>query len=105
MTRPMMRGASLAWLVVVLIAGSYLAWRVETGLTFRTDLMALLPMDEQDAAMQGAQETVTQALSRQIVLLAGHADRDTARAAAQTLGDALVRSGLVKLTDTGIDAD
>ena len=80
MTRTMMRGAALSWLVIVLIAGSYLAWRVETGLTFRTDLMALLPMDEQDAAMQRAQVTVTQALSRQIVLLAGHAERypDTA---------------------------
>jgi predicted exporter len=100
-----MRTAALAWLAVVLIAGSYMAWRAEIGLTFRTDLMALLPMDEQDAAMQRAQETVTQALSRQIVLLAGHADRDAARAVAQTLGDALVRSGLVKLTDTGIDAD
>ena len=101
----MIRRAASLWLAVVLIAGSYLAWRVETGLTFRTDLMALLPMDQQDAAMQRAQETVTQTLSRQIVLLAGSADRATARDVARNLGDLLTRSGLVKLTDTAIDAD
>jgi predicted exporter len=101
----MLRRAALLWLVVVLIAGSYLAWRVESGLTFRTDLMALLPMDQQDAAMQRAQETVTQRLSRQIVLLAGHADRKTARDVARNLGDLLTKSGLVSPTDTAVDAD
>jgi predicted exporter len=101
----MIRRAALLWLAVVLIAGGYLAWRVETGLTFRTDLMALLPMDQQDAAMQHARETVTQSLSRQIVLLAGHKDRATARDVARTLGDLLTKSGLVELTDTAIDAN
>jgi predicted exporter len=67
--------------------------------------MALLPMDQQDVAMQRAQETVTRTLSRQIVLLVGDADRGAARAAASSLGEALSRSGLVALTDTGIDAD
>ena len=45
----MIRLAAALWLAIVLAAGAYLACRVGSGLTFRTDLMALLPMDQQDA--------------------------------------------------------
>jgi predicted exporter len=96
---------ALLWLAIVLSAATYLAWRVETGLTFRTDLMALLPTDQQDAAMQKASETVTKTLSRQLVLLTGDPDRTTARAAAQTLSDTLKQSGLFTPTNTTIDTD
>ena len=101
----MIRLAAALWLAIVLAAGAYLACRVGSGLTFRTDLMALLPMDQQDATAQRAQLAVTQSLSRQIVLLAGHPDRAVARQAAQTIGDELTRSGLMDVADTAIDAD
>ncbi|HEX4368792.1 MAG TPA: hypothetical protein VH023_18285 [Rhodopila sp.] len=97
--------AALLWLAIVLTAAAYLAWRVETGLTFRTDLMALLPTDQQDTAMQKASEAVTQTLSRQIVLLTGDSNRATARAAAQNLSDTLGKSGLFTPINTTIDAN
>ena len=101
----MSRLPALLWLAIVLIAATYLAWRAETGLTFRTDLMALLPTDQQDAAMQKASGTITKTLSRQLVLLTGDPNRNTARAAAQTLSDTLKQSGLFIPTNTTIDAD
>ena len=101
----MNRFFALLWLAVVLVAGSYLGWRIDAGLSFRTDLMALLPTDQQDAAAQRTQESVMAALSRQIVLLVGDSDRATARDVAREIGDRLVGSGLVERSDTAVDAD
>ena len=101
----MNRVFALLWLAVVLVAGGYLAWRIDAGLSFRTDLMALLPTDQQDAAAQRTQESVMAALSRQIVLLVGDSDRATARDVAREIGDRLVGSGLVERSDTAVDAD
>ena len=101
----MNRPLALLWLAIVLLAGTYLIWRVETGLSFRTDLMALLPPEQQDAALQRAQTAVSESLSRQLVLLVGDSDRTTARQAAQAISRDLTGSGLVTLSDTSIDAD
>ena len=71
----MRRKLALLWLVVMLAASLYLGLRLANGLGWRTDLMALLPRDEQDAGKQRAEDAVTRALSERVVLLVGHADR------------------------------
>ena len=55
---------ALIWLGVVMLAGGYLASRVSDGLGFRTDLMALLPREEQDPVLQHANDAVSSALAR-----------------------------------------
>ncbi|WP_431855366.1 MMPL family transporter [Azospirillum sp.] len=101
----MRRLAALLWLAIVLLAGGYLALRIHDGLGFRTDLLALLPREEQDPVLQRANDAVTKALGRRVLALVGHADRATARDAAAKLGDALLATGQVERVGEGIDAD
>lgn len=101
----MRRLAALLWLAVVLLAGGYLALRIHDGLGFRTDLLALLPREEQAPVLQRANDAVTRALGRRVLVLVGHTDRGTARAAAARLGDALMATGQVERVGDGIDAD
>jgi predicted exporter/predicted LPLAT superfamily acyltransferase len=99
------RVAAFVWLALVMLACAYLALRIHDGLGFRTDLMALLPREQQDPVLQRADDSVARALSRRIVILVGAADRDIARGGARSIGDALSRSGLVSLTTEGLDRD
>jgi predicted exporter len=101
----MSRLFALVWLAVVVLAGGTLAVRLHHGLAFRTDLMALLPREAQNPALQQANDMVARALSQKIVLLVGAADRDQARAAAAELGHRLEASGLAELTTGGFDPD
>ena len=101
----MRRLAALLWLAAVLLAAGYLALRLHDGLAFRTDLMALLPREQQDPVLQHADDAVAGALSRRVVILVGAPDRLAARQAAGAIGDALDRSGLVALTTNGFDKD
>jgi predicted exporter len=100
-----MRLAALLWLAVVLAAGLYLGWRLHEGLAFRTDLLALLPREAQDPAAQHADDVVTAALSRQIMVMVGDRDRDQARAAATAIAETLTRSKLVTLTTDSFGKD
>lgn len=101
----MIRLAALVWLIVVAAAGAYLGVRVHNGLHFRTDLMALLPRDEQDPNLQKANDAVTGALSRQVVVLVGHTDRNQARAAAAAISDILKKSNLVEIVTSSFGSD
>ncbi len=90
-----MRNLALIWLVVVVLAGGYLSFRLYQGLMFSTDLMALLPREERDPALQRANDAIVKSLSQRIVILAGHSDRVQARAAASAIRETLIQSGLV----------
>ncbi|CAO3424027.1 MMPL family transporter [Azospirillum doebereinerae] len=105
MRRNAARLAALVWLLVVAVAGVYLAGRVHAGLSFRTDLLALLPREEVDPVLQQANETVTRSLARRVVALVGHANRDEARAAARRLTDDLSATGLIETAGGGFDGD
>jgi predicted exporter len=94
------RAAAALWLAVVLAATAYVGWRVERGLSFQTDLMALLPMERHDPTLQRANELMTSAIAKRIVLLVGHETRDGARAAAAAVESALLQAGVMK-TDRG----
>ena len=101
----MKRPFALLWLALVLLGGAYLGWRVHAGLEFRTDLMALLPLEAQDPAAERAHAAVTRSLSRQIILLVGHPDRGAARAAAAEITTLLSGSGLTEADTAALDAD
>ncbi|HZB90474.1 MAG TPA: hypothetical protein VE397_03465, partial [Stellaceae bacterium] len=90
-----MKRAALLWLLVVLGASAYLLVRVVSGVPFQSDFAALLPQEERDPAVQQAKDRVASMLNRRILVLVGHRDRSTARAAGAALAEALRGSGLV----------
>lgn len=93
----MSRILAAVWLVIVLLLCGNLAWRVHQGLTFRTDLMALLPRDEANPALQRVNDTVTQSLARRVAILVGDRDRAKARRAAVVVAHTLAASGTMDI--------
>jgi predicted exporter len=93
----MTRWMAAIWLAAVVLLGVHLAWRVHQGLTFRTDLMALLPRDEADPALQRVNDDVALSLSRRVAFLIGDPDRARARHAATEIAQALTASSLVEV--------
>jgi predicted exporter len=83
-----MRGAALVWFALVLAAAVHVAL---SGLPVATDLMALLPREDRDEAVQRAKDAATGALSQRVVVLVGHAERERAHAAAAALEAGLAR--------------
>ena len=101
----MRNAAALAWLVLLLLAGGYLALRAVDGLELRTDLLALLPKEEQDPAFSAASDRIMQKVAGRVVLLIGSQDRAAARYAASEIEGALASAkvmapdGMSKNTD------
>ncbi len=89
-----MRGLAGIWLAIVVLAGAYLTVHVKTGLPLQTDILALLPAEEQNPAIRKANDIVTRELSRKVVVMVSHAGRDEAREAARAIGAAIEATGL-----------
>jgi predicted exporter len=83
------------WLVFVAIMGGVLVAQMRHGLPLSTDLLALLPQEERDPVLKTANEAISRALGRHVIVLVGHPERARARAAAQTMADALAATNLV----------
>lgn len=77
------------WLVVVAIMSGFLVMQVRHGLPLSTDLLALLPQEERDPVLKTANESISRALGRHVIVLVGHPERAKARAVARTMADAL----------------
>jgi len=90
------KALALLWLVLVLAAGLHVGTIAVSGLPLETDIMALLPREERDPAIQTAKDRMAQTLARRVVVLVGHAERDLARAEAADLRRRLTEAGLVK---------
>ncbi|OIR10091.1 hypothetical protein GALL_80190 [mine drainage metagenome] len=101
----MRRALALLWLLVVTAALAYLGLRLSSGLVLRTDLLALLPHEADDAARRQADDAVTRALSSRLLFLVGDPDRGRARAAAARLGRRLAASGLAEVSSDAWGAD
>jgi len=101
----MMRLAALLWLMAVALAGIYLLERLDQGLHFRTDLLALLPQEERDPVVQRANDVVTRSLSRHVIVLVGDKDRNIARTAATDIAHQMAGSGLVDINTNSFDKD
>ena len=100
----MRRALAAAWLAIVLLLGGNLAWRIHQGLTFRTDLMALLPRNEADPTLQRVNDEVARSLAGRVAMLVGDRDRDRARHAATVLAQTLAASKLVNITPVSTGA-
>jgi len=96
---------ALVWLVVVVSAVGYLAVRLHDGLPLRTDLLALLPREHQDPVLQRANDAVSRALARRVVVLVGDASRELAREAAARLAADMTATGLLDPVGDALDAD
>jgi predicted exporter len=86
---------AVLWLALVLLAGGHVIWAARDGLPLDSDLMALLPREERDPAVQHAKDRMAETLSRRLVVMVGHRDRAVARAQAAALRASLVAEGLV----------
>ena len=101
----MTRILALVWLAVVVLAVGYLVVRVHDGLPLRTDLLALLPREDQDPVLQQANDTVSRALARRVIVLVGHPSREVARDAATRLTADLIATGVVDPVADALDVD
>lgn len=82
LTHKGMRIGAVLWLCIAVVMTAYLGWRGYQGIAFRTDLLALLPQEEQNPVLHQAIDQITQQASRRIVFLVGHRDPAIARKAA-----------------------
>lgn len=101
----MMRKGAWLWLLAIAITASYLAFRLATGITLESSILALLPRAERDAAAQSVQDRIAESFSRRVVFLVGDASPAKAATAAHTLSAALERSGLIASLTSKIDPD
>ncbi|MDY0885221.1 MMPL family transporter [Dongia soli] len=101
----MRRLLALIWLVVLLALTGHLAWKYHAGLQFSTDILALLPREAETPLLEKANQAVTDAVSRRVVLLIGDPDRATARDVAAKLGQTLATTGLVRLEADSLSGD
>lgn len=92
----MRKALALLWLVLVLAAGAHVAWTARHGLPVDSDLMSLLPQEEQDPAVRAAKRHMAQTLSRRVVVMIGHAERAEARTQAARLRAHLLAEGLIR---------
>jgi predicted exporter len=95
----MRRVLAAGWLAIVVGAGIYLTVLGIAGFPIRTDLLALLPREERDPAMQKAKEAVSRNLGRRLLLAFGDSNRARARTAARQATAAIDASGLVAPLD------
>jgi predicted exporter len=76
------------WLAVVLVVGAH-QWRFWHEARLNTDVLALLPQDEQAPEVTAATRTLAERASRQVVVMIGAPDWTSARRAAEAWREAL----------------
>ena len=101
----MMRIGAWLWLCVIVVVAGYLAFRLATGIALESNILALLPRTERDAAAQSVQDNIADTFSRRVVFLVGDRAPDKAVAAARILSAALERSGTIASLSSKIDPD
>jgi len=84
------RGAALAWLLVVLAVAGH-QWHFWQQNRVDTDVLALLPLNEQAPDVARATQQLSEQLSRQVVVLLGTAQWADSRQAAQVFRHSLAR--------------
>lgn len=93
-----------AWCALGLLLG-LLAWQCRNGWPVTSDLMTLAPDIRASAAVNLAQQRVDAPLSRQMIVLVGHADPGRAVSLAEHVADTLQDSGGFDSLRLRIDVD
>lgn len=100
-----MKIAAFAWSLVVAAACAVLILQLRRGIELQTDLTALVPLEERDAAIHRAKDRVTEILAERVFLLVGDSDREVARSAGAMLAKTLADSGTTKSVTYRIPSD
>ncbi|PJI98644.1 putative exporter [Acidovorax sp. 69] len=95
------RAAAIAWLLVIIAVGVH-QWQFWMHDGIDTDVMALLPVNEQAPDVALATEQLVGQMSRQVVLLLGAGEWAEARAAAQVFRQGLVIRAGTRLREDAI---
>jgi predicted exporter len=101
----MKRYGAWLWLAVVIAAVAYLALRAMGGITFDSNILALLPRAERDPSAQNVRDKIAESFSRRVVFLVGDASSAKATTAAGKHSAALERSGTVSAITSRRDPD
>jgi predicted exporter len=101
----MKRYGAWLWLAVVVAAAAYLALRAASGIALDSNILALLPRAERDAAAQKVQDKIADSFSRRVAFLVGDVSPARAAAAAHELSAALEHSGTVRTITSKLDPD
>ncbi|OCW29939.1 hypothetical protein C9382_30555 [Pseudomonas aylmerensis] len=92
--------------LILLVAVLALAgWQWRHGAPLSANLMELVPGNTPDALELQAEQRMQEPLNREILVLVGHADRQTAVAVAQQLGEQWQASGLFEKVQWNLQAD
>ena len=87
------RTLAWVWLAVVLAVGGHTAWLYfGSHLSIDTDVLAMLPQNQRDPALQKVTDKLTNAASRRIVVLVGGQDWESAEKGGDAFATALARS-------------
>ena len=92
--------------LILLVAVLALAgWQWRHGAPLSANLMELVPGNTPDALELQAEQRMQEPLNREMLVLVGHADRQTAVAVAQQLGEHWQASGLFEKVQWNLQAD
>lgn len=98
------------WLPRLVIAGllallALAAWQWRHGPPLSTDLLELVPGSSRDALQKQAEQRMQEPLNRELIVLVGYPERDTAIAHARELAERWQASGLYEKVQWGVQAD
>jgi predicted exporter len=99
----MRRVGAIIWILAILAAAGYLGTRLASGVTLESNILALLPRQEGDAAVQRASDRLANAMARRFAFLVGSHSPEQAIAAAHALTAALKQSGTIASFDSTVD--
>jgi len=92
-----------AWLLVLAAASVVTAIAMTGPSWLKSNVFELLPDSDYDPLTEIATRTVDAELGTRLLFFLGHADRDTAKAAADRLGSQLLGNPLVQAVSTRVD--
>ncbi|PJI46552.1 MAG: hypothetical protein CTR55_23505 [Pseudomonas sp.] len=98
------------WLPRLVIAGllallALAAWQWRGAAPLSTDLLELVPGGSRDALQRQAEQRMQEPLNRELLVLVGYPERDTAIAHARELAERWQASGLYEKVQWGVQAD
>lgn len=82
------------WTVAVLFMLAIFGWQIQRGLNWETDVLALLPVTEQDPVVEKAVRTFSGRIGQKTVFLIGHEKQEVAVEAADRFAEALRQSSV-----------
>ncbi|MCP1623550.1 MMPL family transporter [Pseudomonas nitroreducens] len=98
------------WLPRLVIAGllallALAAWQWRGAAPLSTDLLELVPGGSRDALQKQAEQRMQEPLNRELLVLVGYPERDTAIAHARELAERWQASGVYERVQWGVQAD